>query len=98
MDSFKSFFRQYWANTLAVTVFAVAVLRYSYLAQWLPNLPLAIAAAIGLLMFVASEEFSEIMGNSSYFRFSDLSHHFPQLIRFGGIVILLLVTYALFGR
>ena len=93
MDVFKAFFRQYWANLLVVTIFGVAALRYVYLAQWLPNLPLAIAAGIGLLMFVASEEFCEVMGSTSFFRFSDISYHFPVLIRFGGLAILLVVTY-----
>jgi len=87
IDTFKALLGHYWTKVVAIVLCGIAMAGYIHSAQWLSRIPLVIATGVGPLMFVASEEFSDIMGSSGQFRLFDSSHHFPALIRIGVFVI-----------
>jgi hypothetical protein len=62
MEWIKAFVRRYWANLLALAVFAAALVRYIHLARWEENIEPFAYAAGGLLCVIASDEVGEWTG------------------------------------
>jgi hypothetical protein len=87
VNVFWDIVRQYWLNTIAVVAFGFAAARYIHLPDWQGRISQILLAFGGMVMVVASDEFSNWTGRYGWTRNQWLQYP-GWFVKFLGIVLL----------
>lgn len=87
--------RQYWLNAIALIAFGFAAARYIHLADWQGRMIQILLAFGGMVMVVASDEFSDWTGRYGWTRNQWLQYP-GWSVKFFGIILLVLMLIQLY--